>query len=185
MLQRINSMTFKCLALGIIFLLTSCSSTKIEEYANETPVLNLADYFNGKTQAYGIFTDRGGKVVKRFTVEIISNWKTIDGINTGTLDESFQYSDGTTQKRIWTIKEIAPHQYEGTAADVIGVAVGTSSGNALNWKYTLSLPVDGKNIEVQFNDWMYLVNSKIMLNRAQMTKFGIYLGEVTLSFTKD
>ena len=104
MLQRINSMTFKCLALGIIFLLTSCSSTKIEEYANETPVLNLADYFNGKTQAYGIFTDRGGKVVKRFTVEIISNWKTIDGINTGTLDESFQYSDGTTQKRIWTIK---------------------------------------------------------------------------------
>jgi hypothetical protein len=118
-------------------------------------------------------------------VEIISNWKNIDGLNTGTLDESFQYSDGTTQKRIWTIKEIAPNQYEGTAADVVGKAIGLSSGNALNWRYTLSLPVDGKNIEVQFNDWMYLVNNQVMLNRAQMSKFGIYLGEVTLSFTKD
>jgi hypothetical protein len=29
------------------------------------------------------------------------------------------------------------------------------------------------------------VNEKVMLNRAQMTKFGIYLGEVTLSFMKD
>jgi hypothetical protein len=45
--------------------------------------------------------------------------------------------------------------------------------------------VDGKNIEVQFNDWMYLVTGKVMLNRAEMSKFGIYLGEVTLSFAKE
>jgi len=185
MLKKTKLTILKCFALGFIFLLCSCSSTKVEEYASETPILKLAEYFNGKTHAYGIFTDRGGKVVKRFTVEIISNWKNIDGLNTGTLDESFQYSDGTTQKRIWTIKEIAPNQYEGTAADVVGKAIGLSSGNALNWRYTLFLPVDGKNIEVQFNDWMYLVNNQVMLNRAQMSKFGIYLGEVTLSFTKD
>ena len=38
--------------------------------------------------------------------------------------------------------------------------------------------------KVQFNDWMYLVTPKVMLNKAQMSKFGIYLGEVTLSFYK-
>ena len=31
---------------------------------------------------------------------------------------------------------------------------------------------------------MYLVNDKVMLNKAAMRKFGIHLGEVTLSFTK-
>jgi hypothetical protein len=31
---------------------------------------------------------------------------------------------------------------------------------------------------------MYLVDDKVMLNKATMSKFGIRLGEVTLSFTK-
>jgi Protein of unknown function (DUF3833) len=48
----------------------------------------------------------------------------------------------------------------------------------------LSLPVDGKTYEVQFDDWMYLVSDKVMLNRAVMSKFGFRLGEVLLSFTK-
>jgi hypothetical protein len=37
---------------------------------------------------------------------------------------------------------------------------------------------------VQFDDWMYLMSDKVMLNKAQMSKFGIKLGEVTLSFVK-
>jgi hypothetical protein len=37
---------------------------------------------------------------------------------------------------------------------------------------------------VQFDDWMYLMTDKVMLNKATMTKFGVKLGEVTLSFTK-
>ena len=181
-LKRLRHIVFLIVSISLI---ASCSSTKVQDYATETPTLKLSEYFNGKTKAYGIFTDRSGKVVKRFTVDMVSTWKMMDGVNTGTLDESFQYADGTTQKRIWTIKEVAPNQYEGTAADVKGVAIGNAAGNALNWQYTLTLPVDGRNIEVQFNDWMYLVNSQVMLNRAQMSKFGIYLGEVTLSFTKE
>jgi len=172
-------------AIFALVCISSCSSIKVDDYSKETPVLKLSEYFNGKTRAYGIFTDRGGKVVKRFTVDINSSWSIVNGVNTGILDESFVYSDGTTQKRIWTIKEVSPNHYEGTAADVVGKAHGRAAGNALNWTYTLLLPVDGKDIEVQFNDWMYLVNDKVMLNRAQMTKFGIYLGEVTLSFMKD
>ena len=44
--------------------------------------------------------------------------------------------------------------------------------------------MDGRVIEVQFDDWMYLMNDKVMLNKAVMSKFGIKLGEVTLSFVK-
>ena len=67
---------------------------------------------------------------------------------------------------------------------MVGVAEGRSAGNALNWRYTLALPVDGKVYEVQFDDWMYLMDERVMLNKAVMSKFGIKLGEVTLSFYK-
>ena len=52
------------------------------------------------------------------------------------------------------------------------------------WQYTLALPVDGKIYEVQMDDWMYLVDERVMLNKARMRKFGLPLGEVTLSFYK-
>ena len=49
-------------------LLAGCSAPKIADYANEKPQLDLRRYFNGTIDAYGVFTDRSGKVVKRFTV---------------------------------------------------------------------------------------------------------------------
>ena len=48
----------------------------------------------------------------------------------------------------------------------------------------MALPVSGQTWHVQFDDWMYLMNEQVMLNKASMSKFGIFLGEVTLSFTK-
>lgn len=170
--------------IGVLACLNSCSSVNIQDYANEKPTLKLSEYFNGTVSAYGIFTDRSGKVVKRFTVLIQGSWETKNGQRVGTLDESFTYSDGTKDKRIWTITETEANQYIGTASDVVGQARGQASGNALNWTYTLKLPVDNDVYDVQFNDWMYLINNQVMLNRASMSKFGIYLGEVTLSFHK-
>ncbi len=164
--------------------LFACSSPSVTQYANEKPNLDLSEYFNGTIDAYGIFTDRSGEVKKRFTVLLVAQWKMVDGKKVGTLDESFEYSDGTKQKRIWTLTETAPGKYIGRADDVVGDALGESAGNALNWAYTLALPVDGTIYHVQFNDWMYLVTPKVMLNKAKMSKFGIDLGEVTLSFYK-
>ncbi|MBT8514703.1 DUF3833 domain-containing protein [Polynucleobacter paneuropaeus] len=177
-------MIYRLLAIFLIGLLAACASPKVSDYANQKPVLDLSDYFNGTLDAYGIFTDRSGAVVKRFTVLMKCRWEVIDGKKVGTLDESFEYSDGTKQKRIWKLTEVSPGKYIGKADDVVGEAIGESAGNALNWTYTLALPVDKDIYNVQFNDWMYLVTSKVMINKAQMSKFGIYLGEVTLSFYK-
>ena len=161
-------------------LLAGCGSQQINDYAAEKPVLELRDYFNGTLDAYGVFTDRSGKVIKRFTVVMKGTWTGDEGV----LDEDFSYSDGTVQKRIWRLKRLANGKYTGVADDVVGTADGQQSGNAFNWTYTMALPVDGKVYEVQFDDWMYLMNDKVMLNKATMSKFGFRLGEVTLSFTK-
>jgi NOL1/NOP2/fmu family ribosome biogenesis protein len=48
----------------------------------------------------------------------------------------------------------------------------------------LALPVDGRVWHVDFDDWMYLMDERVMLNKATMSKWGVKLGEVTLSFTR-
>jgi len=161
-------------------LLAGCATPTIDSYANEKPVLDLRSYFNGTLSAYGIFTDRSGAVVKRFTVLMQCSWTG----NEGVLDETFSYSDGSTQKRIWRLTQGADGRFTGRADDVVGQAQGQVRGNAFHWTYTLALPVDGRVIDVQFDDWMYLMADGVMLNKASMRKWGVYLGEVTLAFTK-
>lgn len=160
--------------------LSGCASQSIEQYAAERPALDLARYFNGKVVAHGIFQDRSGQVVKRFTVEMDCRWEG----NQGVLDEQFTYADGSKQRRIWKLTKEADGRYTGTADDVVGMASGRTAGNAFQWSYVLKLPVDGSVYEVSFDDWMYLVDDRVMLNRATMSKFGVRLGEVTLSFQK-
>ena len=48
----------------------------------------------------------------------------------------------------------------------------------------MALPVDGKVYNVDFDDWMFLMDDRVMLNRSVMSKFGFRLGEVSLSFRK-
>lgn len=162
------------------FLLSGCSSLSVKDYASETPTLKLEEFLNGDIDAYGIFQNRQGQVVKRFHVDIKASW--IGDV--GTLDESFEYSDGTRGKRVWTIVRRENNVYSGTAPDVIGEAKGEVAGNAFSWKYVLNLEVEGSHYHVSFDDWMFLMSDKIMLNKAKMSKFGINLGEVTLTFVK-
>ena len=164
------------LVLGLV----SCSSPSLVDYKNEKPNFKLEEFFNGQVKAWGVFTDRSGKVVKRFTVDMKCDWNGAEGV----LDESFLYSDGTKQKRIWKLKNLGDGHYEGRAGDVVGFAQGQSSGNALQWKYHLLLPVDDRSWDVEFEDWMFQIDEEVVLNKAKMSKWGIYLGEVTLSFKK-
>ena len=171
----------KIIALFVsITFLTACSSVGVNDYKGEKPTLVLEDYLNGDLEAQGMFQDRSGKVVKRFYVKMKASWVG----NVGTLDEDFIYSDGTKGKRVWTVTKTGENKYKGTASDVIGEATGEVQGNAFRWFYTLDLPVGDKSYHVHFDDWMYLMDDKIMLNKSKMSKFGFYLGEVTLAFVK-
>lgn len=168
------------LGLGAAALVAGCAAPTPADYAGEKPLLDLRQYFNGDLVAHGIFTDRSGKVVRRFVVQMTGSWQG----NQGVLDERFTYSDGKTERRVWRLTDLGNGRYEGRADDVVGVAQGRAAGNALNWRYTLALPVEGRVWEVQFDDWMFLVDERVMLNKAVMSKFGIRLGEVTLAFQR-
>ena len=167
------------IVLGML-LLAGCAGPNVRDYRNEKPVLDLATYFNGKLDAWGLVRNRSGKVVKRFRVEMIGTWQG----STGTLEENFTYADGSKSRRVWNISKIDANHYRGTAEDVVGEAVGEARGNALRWRYVLAVPVDGKTYNVNFDDWMYLMDNEVMLNKSGMSKYGVGLGEVTVSFRK-
>jgi hypothetical protein len=170
----------KGLVVMVSMLLAACAGTTPEQYAAEKPALALERYFDGTVDGWGMVQDRSGRVLRRFYVRIEGSWR--DG--TGTLDESFDWSDGKKEKRVWTITRDGVGRYTGRAADVVGTAAGVAAGNALQWKYVLQLPPEQGGWAVSIDDWMYLVDEDTMLNRSAITKFGIRFAEITIAFRR-
>ena len=106
----------------LILLLSNCSEMKPEDYKNTEPKIKIEEYFLGNVKAWGIFQGRSGKVKRQFTAKMNGSFDGQDFI----LNEDFNWNDGETQQRRWTIKKTGNHNYEGTAADVVGVAKGVS-----------------------------------------------------------
>jgi len=175
-----NNKILRLLVLALPLLLGACAGPDVTHYAGQQPVFDPAQFFVGKTEAWGMFQKRGGEVVKRFQVEIHGAEQ--DGKLI--LDEHFRYDDGSTQQRVWTLIRQADGSWRGRAGDVQGTAIGQAAGNALNWRYTLLLPVDGNTYEMRMDDWMFQIDADTMINRTSMSKFGIEVGQVTLFFRK-
>jgi hypothetical protein len=169
------------LLMGLIAFLSSCSGgPSLDHYKGSEPPLDLKEYFTGPIKAWGLVQDRKSHVTRRFDVTIMGTWEG----DVGTLEEHFDYYDGKTQKRIWTIKKIADKQYEGTADDVIGKADGKVESSAMRWTYQMDLPVGDKTYKITFDDWMFLMNDGILINRSYLKKFGVKVAELTLFMQK-
>ena len=163
----------------MVLLMSGCASIAPQDYAKETPKLDLATYFNGNVTGWGMVQDRSGKVLRRMVVALDCKWNG----NEGVLDESFQWSDGKTEKRVWKIRKEGD-KYIGTAGDVVGEAIGEAAGNALRWRYVLALPVGESTYHMDMDDWMWMIDNKTLANRTTMSKFGVQVAEISIFFTK-
>ena len=168
--------------LSAVLLATTGCAGRVEpdHYAQQGPKLDIERYFNGTLDVHGMYQDRAGTVQKRFTVLMRCKWEG----EVGTLDEDFTYADGSRQRRVWTLRRTAPGRYTGTAPDVVGTATVQVAGDAMRLQYVLQVPADGKVYDVDFDDWLYLIDDRVMLNRATMSKFGFGLGSLTVAFSR-
>lgn len=164
---------------AMLMMLVGCSA-KLEDYNGVQPVLKLEQFFNGELVAYGMVQDFRNKVNQRFKVDMVGTWQG----NEGVLDETFYYDDGSTSKRIWYLTKTAEGRYVGRADDVIGRAEGRVAGNTLNWVYELEIELDGEPFVITLDDWLYLIDENNMMNRTEMRKFGIPVGEITIYIGK-
>lgn len=169
----------QCLMILATLVLAGCTSVKVDDFRAERPVLDLRQYFDGTVDAWGIVRNRDGRISQRFQVVIDARW---DG-DTGTLDERFTYSDGRTQQRIWTLRKNGD-RYVGTAADVVGEAQGEAAGNAFRFVYVLDFPYGDSTVHLNVDDWMYQMDDQVLLNRTSITKFGVEVAQVFISFRK-
>ena len=163
-----------------MMLLSACSAPNLNHYKGSKPDLDLQEYFTGPIKAWGLVQDRKGHVTRRFDVTMNGSWEG----DTGTLEEHFDYYDGKSDKRIWKIKKLANGQYEGSAGDIIGKAQGNVEGSAMRWAYVMDLPVGDKTYKITFDDWMFLMNDGVLINRSYLKKFGITVAELTLFMQK-
>lgn len=160
--------------------LTGCGGMALQDFAASRPDMSMEEYFSGRTKAWGLFEDRFGKVKRQFVVDLVGRWDGRELI----LEEDFLYDDGERDRRVWRIVKLADGTYEGRADDVIGVAKGAASGRAFNWRYTVDLKTDNGPVQVQFDDWLFRQDAEVVLNKAEVTKYGIQVGQVFLSLRK-
>ena len=174
-LQRFGFYALAALTLG------ACSAPRLADAAHATPVFDPRVFFDGRVRAWGIVQDWRGRLARSFVVDI-------DGQREGeaiVLDERFVYDDGERDTRTWRIGPAAHGGYTGVADDIVGVADGAARGNALRWRYTMDLAVDGRRYRVKFDDWMWQLDEGTLVNRSYVRKFGVTVAEVTLFMRRE
>jgi hypothetical protein len=165
---------------GLMVFLSGCSGTKVDEYLGREPFIDVREYFEGEVKASGVFIGRSGMVEEQFNVVMNGDFNE----QGGTLNEVFTYTDGKEQKRTWTIAFTDENHFTGKAFDVIGEAQGGQFGNAINMQYVLRVPYKDSTVDVSMDDWIYRLDEKTAINRVEMRKFGIRVGELVITFRK-
>ena len=136
------------------------------------------DFFSGELRASGMFIDRFGNIQKRFSADVAC-----EAANDGfVLHEHFTFDDGKTETRKWEITRTAEKSYIGKTDDVRDKATGTLTDIGLLWRYDFYLELFGKRVLVKFNDKMIMQSADVVLNHATISKFGLKLGELFISF---
>jgi len=167
----------KFIVIFLLILTTGCANKmKPTDFKDQKPRLVIENYLSGNVKAWGVLQNRSGKVTRQFSATLNGKW---DGSQL-ILDEKFNWDNGEIQDRQWKINKIDEHNYEGTAGDVVGKAIGYSYGPAFKFEYVLLVPVKGKELKITFDDWIFKQDDRVAINRATMTKFGFKVAELLL-----
>jgi hypothetical protein len=164
----------------ICFLIPGCNNNSIEHYNSKKNKVDLRSFFNGDIEAWGALFDYQGRQTRTFYAAIKGTWEQ----NNGVLEEWFVFDDGEKTERKWDVHFSDDQIFTGTAKDVIGTAHGRQNGNAVNLHYVLNVPYNNSTINLNMDDWMYLVGDKVIVNRTSMKKFGFKVGEIVLFMKK-
>lgn len=162
--------------------LTGCGTLKPADFSKSSAQFKPDEYFLGHVRSWGVFENRRGEPSSRFTTESVG---TKDEAGNMTIIQTFTHDDGRRQERIWKVRRLDEHHFEGTANDVVGIARGVAYGNAFRWKYTIALKPGNPLANVHLKQWMYLPEgAQKMFTRVVVTKFGLIVGEVSESFER-
>jgi len=140
----------------------------------------LLEYFEGETMAWGLVVDRWGNLQRSFKVKLNGKRNNKELL----LKEYFIYNDGEQEYREWVITKKETGLYEGKSKDTIGVAKGKKVGNTMRMVYDTTISIGETDIRVSFDDRFVKADKKVVINRAEIFKWGIKIADVTIFFSK-
>ena len=160
--------------------ISGCSNSNMENVVSKNLSFDLLEYFDGETTAWGLIVDRLGNLQRTFKVRLNGN---IDNKQL-LLKEYFTYNDGETEYREWIITKTETGTYEGKSKDTIGVAEGKQDRNTMRMVYNTMISIGETDIRVSFDDRFVKADKKVVINRAEILKWGIKIADVTIFFSK-
>jgi len=180
MTSALKTLPIFAFALCLCGSLASCSGPRARDFKSKGPPLDPKAYFSGHVRSWGMVEGRNGKVSDQFSTQMHGVPRP-DGL---LLRQDFTFASGKKEHRVWDIRVVDAHHFEGRANDSVGLAHGEAWGNAFEWNYTLAVPVKGHTINVNFRQIMLLQPGGVLLNRVQYRKFGLRLGTISEFFRK-
>ena len=147
---------------------------------NDTAPFDLLSWLEGRTLAEGVFEDRGGRVRRRFTVELNGTAEA----NALRLNERFIFDNGERQERTWVLTRGPGRIFTGRAEDSVSEAHGRFDEGVAYLSSKLWLKVGKRKIAMHFDDAFYPAGAGLVLNRSTMSKWGIRLGQILIQFRK-
>lgn len=148
----------------------------------DPPPFFLEDFFAGRSRAWGIFQDRFGKLRQQFVVDVHGKWE--PDTRKLTIVEDFIYASGQTDQRTWHLRKLADDHYEGHTEGIVGTADIRAMRQAVHLKYRLQVPIGDRPWTLSFDDWMFRQDETVVINRANVRKWGIHIGTATICFAR-
>lgn len=164
----------------LCIILPNCNNNLDSNAMNLKNKIDLRSFFNGELDGWGIILDHRGRQIKSFYIKMQGSWNA----NKGTLKEWFEFDNGEKTTRQWDLNFENDQIFTAVANDVIGTAKGKQKNNLVNVKYTLQIPYGNRKINLSMDDWMYMVQEDVVLNRTSMKKFGFKVGELLICMKK-
>ena len=147
---------------------------------NDNTPFDLLTYFEGRTLASGIFANRSGQMKRRFEVDVTGR----SHGNHLNLHEQFRFEDGEEHCRTWLLQREPGWTFSGTAEDCVGMARGGFLQGQAWMESVLRLSAGRRTMAVRFRDVFYPAGTGLVLSRSTVSKWGLVVGQVLISFRK-
>jgi len=151
-------------------------------FGETRPMLRPAEWFGGRTRSAGVFEDRGGAPLRRFSV---------DGIGVPQADgdlllrQTVRIEGDAPFEREWRLRVTPDGQTTATGPAILGEGVGAVRGGVWHLRYTERLPPGGWHRTVDFEHWMYLsADGATLVNRFTIRKLGVVVARATELFSR-
>lgn len=172
----------RSLALVVLLALAACGRTPSPgDLGGGPPEFDLIHVFSGHVRSWGVVENRFGEPAGWIVTDCRGS---VEPDGTLHMTQHLTQQDGTAQTRSWTARPTGPHAWEAIANDMVGTVRGEAVGRAFHWRWTLASGPGKPPVDVEMDQWMYLLDDGSMLNRTTVRKLGVILAEVTEHFAR-